>query len=413
MQFCVDDARSQKVERVICLGDIVGYGPQPAEALALVRSLGAITIAGNHDDAVCGRLDTKDFNPLAANAVERHKKQLSPEALDFLRSLPYTYRLSATVSASHGDFIAPEEFGYIENADDARLNFAACEAKLMFVGHTHIPAAFAMEPDGRVYAMPDGDFTLEPGKRYIVNPGSVGYPREAHGMCISTYAIYDTEARKIEFRSLPFLVESVMQRGNGGKPLRPLFFLTREFVSTVLALLVFAFLGWFLWHDIHSSSFADEYASWQNSDESSFPAPDSPGAIVKTLNLSAKENIVRPNLELGAISDPTVLYVSFHFAKGRDRALAPQKVLTKCNKSIKIPKGAVKATFTLVPIVEGYRVHVAVFEPFAETKTPARGKKKKNADAADGETPPPASSPKKRPSKAPKKSASGDLHISP
>lgn len=209
------DAQEQGAESVVCLGDIVGYGPRPAEALALLRRCGAAAVAGNHDDAVAGRIDAGDFVDLAGEAVARHREALDAEALAWLRHLPYTLEFGGA-AAAHGDFTAPESFNYIEDAESAAGSFAVRAEQLMFVGHTHVPGIFLTGNSGRIYATGPQDFTLEPGKRYIVNPGSVGYPREAHGECYSSYVLYDSEEGSVRFRMLPFSVASVMQRGRGG-----------------------------------------------------------------------------------------------------------------------------------------------------------------------------------------------------
>jgi predicted phosphodiesterase len=213
------DARSCGAERIVCLGDVVGYGPRPAETLARVRSACAAVVAGNHDDAVSGRMDASDFIDLAGDAVSRHRAALSTDACAWLRSLPYTVRVDGAL-AVHGDATDPKSFNYVESADDAAANFAADTAQLMFVGHTHTPRIFLTGSSGSVYMLPPQDFALEDGKRYIVNPGSVGYPRESDGRCMSSYVIFDSSERSVCYRFLPFSVASVMQRGEAPRRMR-------------------------------------------------------------------------------------------------------------------------------------------------------------------------------------------------
>ncbi len=206
------DASKQGVEAVLCLGDVVGYGPLPEQAVRLVRENCFATVAGNHDDAVCGRGDPSQFVDLAADAAKRHRRQLSQEAISWLEKLPYVLEKDG-FAAVHGDFSDPRAFGYIETVDEARENFALRKEQLLFAGHTHVPGIFLTGRSGAVYFLEPQDFTLEDGKRYIVNPGSVGYPRESGGKCISTYVIYDSTEKTVIFRRLPFSVSSVMQRG--------------------------------------------------------------------------------------------------------------------------------------------------------------------------------------------------------
>jgi predicted phosphodiesterase len=208
----IEDARAKGVEKFICLGDVVGYGPLPDETATLARSTCAVTVAGNHDDAVTGRINAKDFIDLAGDAVERHRQALSQENLAWLKSLQYVHK-EADFVAVHGDVVEPEKFYYIDDENDAAANFNATDAQLMFVGHTHCPGLFLVGNSGNVYKLEPTDFTLEGGKRYIVNPGSVGYPRESNGYCQSSYVIYDSDQKAVTFHFLPFSVGSVMQRG--------------------------------------------------------------------------------------------------------------------------------------------------------------------------------------------------------
>lgn len=206
------DAKAQGAERIVCLGDIVGYGPEPQKALALLKAEDALAIAGNHDDAVSGRIQSEDFIDLAHDAVLRHQEALSQEELKYLSALPYTAEIEGAV-ITHGDFLAPEKFRYIESEEDAKENFLAMDSAVAFAGHTHIPGIFLVGRSGTVYKTEPQDFTMEEGKRYIVNPGSVGYPRESSGQCHSSYVLYDSIAKTVEFRFLPFCVSSVMQKG--------------------------------------------------------------------------------------------------------------------------------------------------------------------------------------------------------
>ena len=206
------DASKQGAEAVLCLGDVVGYGPLPEQAVRLVRDNCFATVAGNHDDAVSGRGDPLQFVDLAADAAKRHRQELSQDAMSWLGRLPYVLEKDG-FAAVHGDFTDPRSFRYIETVDEARENFAMRKEQLLFAGHTHVPGIFLTGRSGAVYSLEPQDFTLEDGKRYIVNPGSVGYPRESGGKCLSTYVVFDSAEKTVIFRRIPFSVSSVMQRG--------------------------------------------------------------------------------------------------------------------------------------------------------------------------------------------------------
>ena len=215
----LEDARRCGAKKLLCLGDVVGYGPEPESTVSTIRARAAFTLAGNHDDAVSGRLDASDFIDLAADAVSRHREALSEENLAWLKSLPYTYNGKSFLCA-HGDFTSPRTFEYVSDEQEAAANFAATKAQLMFVGHSHVPGIFLTGTSGKVYSLPPTDFTLEDGKRYIVNPGSVGYPRTNGNVCESTYVLYDDAEKTVSFRRLPFTVRSVMQTGRNPKRLK-------------------------------------------------------------------------------------------------------------------------------------------------------------------------------------------------
>lgn len=235
LKSVIDDAVSKGVEMFICLGDVVGYGPAPEETATLVRETCAVTLAGNHDDAVSGRMDADRFIDLAHDAVERHRESLSAANLEWLKNLPYVCS-DENFTAVHGDFTEPSAFNYIDSADAAKENFAFTDSQLLFCGHTHEPGVFLVGGSGNVYKIDPTDFMLEEGKRFIVNPGSVGYPREKDGKCVSTYVIYDSDERAVTFHELPFQVSSVMQRGTNPKR-------TKKRTIAAIAIAVSALIG--------------------------------------------------------------------------------------------------------------------------------------------------------------------------
>ena len=208
------DAADARADRIICLGDVLGYGPEPVATLELAYRSIHVCLAGNHDAAVAGLFPVDDFTRFAAAAVRRHREALSQKACDWLARLPCVCEVGG-FACTHGDFAAPERFNYILEPEDALPSFDARPEQLMFVGHTHLPAIFAVGESGVPLRLDVADFTLEDGKRYIVNPGSVGYPRG--GECRSCYCIYDDQTGAVEFRSLPFDLDSyaAKMRGQG------------------------------------------------------------------------------------------------------------------------------------------------------------------------------------------------------
>ncbi len=212
LRVVLTDARDERVDRIVCLGDVLGYGPDAVAALELIYREAHICLAGNHDDAASGRFPDEDFTEFALAAIKRHRAALAQKALEWLKTLPYVCEMDG-FACTHANFVKPEEFDYILEAADAKSSFDVREEQLLFAGHTHEPCVFVLGASGVAHKLEADDFVLEDGKRYIVNPGSVGYPR--NGDCRSGYCIYDTAARTVYFRSLPFDLERYRKKMNG------------------------------------------------------------------------------------------------------------------------------------------------------------------------------------------------------
>ena len=221
LRSVLTDAADMHAERIVCLGDVLGYGPEPVEALELTYRRVHVCLAGNHDDAVSGRCPVNDFTDIAAAAVMRHRATLAQKALDWLRHLPHTCEFPSSdggttdgaFACAHGEFYDPKHFDYILEPADALPSWRERPEQLLFVGHTHKPGIFVLGKSGEPHALEPMDFTLEPGKRYLVNVGSVGYPRS--GACRSFYCIYDDRSRTVFFRSLPFDLDGYRAKMNG------------------------------------------------------------------------------------------------------------------------------------------------------------------------------------------------------
>ncbi len=201
-----DDFRAQRVDAVVCLGDVVGYGPAPQRVLADVRACCDQILLGNHEAAAVGRLDLSIFNDAARRAAEWTATQLDDEAKTFLLQLPLIAE-DEDMLFVHADPVSPEEWGYVESCKDAEACFAATEQRLIFVGHTHFPEIFARSAAGEVTQLPPAPLVLEAGCRYVVNVGSTGEPRD--GSALATYCIYDATAQQLEFRRLDFDLEAL------------------------------------------------------------------------------------------------------------------------------------------------------------------------------------------------------------
>jgi predicted phosphodiesterase len=201
LQMVLNDIAKRHIDKIICLGDTVGYGPQPVETLELVYQVTEYHLLGNHDAAVCGKLNPLVFCPEARKVVLKHRGMLSNKALIWLKSLPLTLE-SPAFRCVHGDFTKPGAFRYIITGEDAQPSFENTFEQLMFVGHTHLAAIYVIGQSGTAHFLEPRDFILEDHKRYIINPGTIGYPRT--GRLESTYCVFDHSERSIVFHHLPF-----------------------------------------------------------------------------------------------------------------------------------------------------------------------------------------------------------------
>jgi len=200
------------VDAFLCLGDIVGYGPDPAACVDRIREQPHLTcIAGNHDLAALDHYDLKWFNRYALQAIEWTKSQLSADQTAYLTPLQETAQLDDTFLV-HGSL--PEHMDYITNVDRAMDCFDAMSGSLCLVGHTHVAEYYANRPGSRVCKqvslLAGGEIVLEPGVRYIVNPGAIGQPRD--GNPAASCGIYDTEARTLTIRRVSYAVSVVQEK---------------------------------------------------------------------------------------------------------------------------------------------------------------------------------------------------------
>jgi diadenosine tetraphosphatase ApaH/serine/threonine PP2A family protein phosphatase len=201
---------AMRYDTLVCLGDIVGYGPNPNECCALLRERECVAIAGNHDEAAASNSGIDYFSPLAREALEWNKAALTPENLAYLTALPRERRIDS-FDIVHG---APVyHFDYILDVIDAQAAFARTQASLTFVGHSHVAEVYYQDADGKTFQQrlhAGGRIEIDPEYRYIINPGSVGQPRDRNPQ--SAFALYDTDERFVEVRRVAYDVEAVAGR---------------------------------------------------------------------------------------------------------------------------------------------------------------------------------------------------------
>lgn len=200
------DMRALETDVYVCLGDIVGYGPRPQEVLDGIRAVTANFVLGNHDAAAAGVLDASIFNDQAREVIEWTRDRLNPESIQFFKEMPLAIE-DEEILFVHAEIEEPGRFLYIDSEEEAEQNFAAGDQPLTFVGHTHNPGMFVRNPDGNVHRLGDRDGTLRNDRRYIVNVGSVGEPRNPEDIR-ARYVVYDSDTRTVAFRRIEFDVET-------------------------------------------------------------------------------------------------------------------------------------------------------------------------------------------------------------
>lgn len=199
------------IDHWFCLGDIVGYGAEPDACCTRIRELADVTLLGNHDAAVAGRMDYSYYYDAAREALDWCRERLSSENLEWLTSLPYTHRLDDDVELSHGSPHRPEEYDYVFCAEQAHELFGAKPdlAAITFIGHSHLTRSFAVNDDEALDVVAPR-FTLKPEFRYVVTVGSVGQPRDYDPRACA--GLFDTERRTFEYVRVEYDVESQRQK---------------------------------------------------------------------------------------------------------------------------------------------------------------------------------------------------------
>ena len=209
------EACAGRWERAVCLGDIVGYGPDPNEVVERVRTFVSAIVRGNHDKAVSGISDLEDFNPVARAAVEWTRGRLRPENVQYLRALPAGPIETDGAVLVHGALEEEDEYVFAPN--QALPGLIASPRPITFFGHTHIQGGFSYDGTSvgtvEVSQKPGTNFSvvsLEPKTRYLLNPGSVGQPRD--GDPRAAFIIADIEKRRVELWRTPYDISAVQDR---------------------------------------------------------------------------------------------------------------------------------------------------------------------------------------------------------
>lgn len=208
----LNDIYEKKVDKIVCLGDIVGYGPNPNECVQLVKEHTHLTVMGNHDAAAFNPLMAKDFNQNARYAIEWTASILSASSKEYLSTLPMM-ESQDTCTFVHATPYDPYLWYYISSMEDARFNFNFFSTKFCFIGHTHIPGLIMYNAVGNnitIYKPSPFDYSRYEQNRFIINTGSVGQPRDR--VPDSSYVILDEDEQIVYFERVPYDIAAYQEK---------------------------------------------------------------------------------------------------------------------------------------------------------------------------------------------------------
>lgn len=218
LEAVLDDLAEARIDRYLCLGDIVGYGARPNQCCDLIRELEAVSVRGNHDEAAVDPRKAEWFTAPARACLLWTREQLREENLNYLSDLA-AVEIVDDITLCHGS--VPDPGHYTVTPADALLSFEVMRTAITFFGHTHYSEWFTHDGDGTIpveHPTPGGGrFSMQQGLRYLVNPGAVGQPRDGNEM--AGYAIYDAEKGEIELRRVEYEIEkTALQMERAGLP---------------------------------------------------------------------------------------------------------------------------------------------------------------------------------------------------
>jgi predicted phosphodiesterase len=198
----LEDAAAQGATDYLCLGDIVGYNANPHECIERLRALGCPVVKGNHDEEASAETDISGLNPVAQSVLDWTRRALSAEDKAWLQALPLI-RQVRDFTIVHSTLDTPSGWAYVMNKFDAMASFSCQFTQLCFFGHTHMPKVYTMDAS-RVTEEKADLLRIEADRKYFINVGSVGQPR--NGDWRSTYALYDEENQRVTLRRIPYNV---------------------------------------------------------------------------------------------------------------------------------------------------------------------------------------------------------------
>ena len=207
LKAIVDDARAQGITNFACLGDLVGYGPDPSGCVAMVQEIGCACVKGNHDDDASNDRDLWNLSDNARESLLWTREHLSESQKTWLRELPYQRRLGRNMLV-HSTLEEPSNWHYVRNKFDAEMALSKQKVPVCFFGHTHVPVCYQSNNQG-TKKISDSEISLAKDMRYLVNVGSVGQPRD--GDPKACYVIFDSTANTLSYRRVDYNIGEVVR----------------------------------------------------------------------------------------------------------------------------------------------------------------------------------------------------------
>jgi predicted phosphodiesterase len=209
LEVVLNALEGENIDRIICVGDLVGYGPDPNRCIKKVLETADVTVAGNHDYAAIELTPLERFNEYARDAIKWTRKVLNSTSLKLLKKLPLI-ESDEGVTIVHASLEAPDEWNYVLSDDEAYRNLMALTTQFCFVGHSHIPVAFIRDEHFNVLIQKADEIMIEPTKMYLINVGSVGQPRDGDPRTV--YGVLDIDVGKFQLKRIQYPVEKVQKK---------------------------------------------------------------------------------------------------------------------------------------------------------------------------------------------------------
>jgi len=198
----------EKCDRILCLGDCVGYGPFPSECVDLLYRSCTVVLAGNHDYGLLGWTSTESFNEFARRALRVSAPLMTEQTLEQLRNSPLTWQ-DAKVFCVHATPLDPESWHYLLSIYDADIQWNVFSQSLGFFGHTHTPMAICQTAQRHTVQRTAADLQLQPGERYLLNVGSVGQPRD--GNPDACFVVHDVDEQRVRWVRVPYDIDATQR----------------------------------------------------------------------------------------------------------------------------------------------------------------------------------------------------------